>query len=150
MRLSELWIYFQSLSALEFLNATLALLAALVAFGSINLMKEVASHTDVMATIIDLRRGGASWSDSVLAGLRCTETMGLACAFVTFAAGCFGQVFGALVGRWQAPLDTLLFGGALALLIANRRNLAVIGENKSMVALFVTALSWGVFFLVAS
>jgi hypothetical protein len=137
--------YMLSLTRLEILNIVLAILAALVAFGSIVVMKDVPRVIDVTQTVIINRRKGQNWRESILAGLRSMETMGLACALVTLAAGLLGQAFGQLAGNWQNAFDTLMFGGVLAVLIANRRG-AVFGEYKHAASWVVTATCWVAFF----
>lgn len=108
-----------SLTALEWVNGVLALLAAGVAFGSINLMNKE------------------------------TVERGVACAFVTFAAGCLGYALPGLFPLdWGASFDTLLLGGALALLLANRR--VSLGKIVGKLSISVTVGSWMVFFVAVS
>jgi hypothetical protein len=134
------------IGVLGWFNILLALAGALVAFKSINLMREVTTHVDVMSTIVMKRRSGEKWWAAVLEGLRSAETMALGCAFITLTAGLVGQVMGALLGKWQAPFDTILFAGLLALLVANRRVPAV-QMYKAPVSLTITGFAWGVFFI---
>jgi len=141
--------YLKTLSGLEVFNITLAVLAALAAFGSINLMKYVVGHIDVMQTIISTRKLGASWHRSLLAGFQSSETMSLACGFVTLSSGLCGQVLGQLTGTWQNGFDTLMYGGLLAILLSNRRNLAFVGDYKHAASLGITGLCW-ISFLVRS
>jgi hypothetical protein len=134
-----------SLGWLDLFNITLALCALLVSFGSINLMRDVASHVDVMSTVIMMRRSGARWWTSMLAGLHSADTMAVACSFITLTAGLAGQIIGQVLGKWQASFDTVLFAGILALLVANRRQPAVHAQ-RAPISLAITALAWLVFF----
>ena len=108
-----------SLTALEWVNGVLAVLAAGIAFGSINLMNKE------------------------------TVERGVACAFVTFAVGCLGYALpGLLPVAWGPSFDTLLLGGALALLLANRR--VSLGKIVGKLSMGVTVGSWLVFFVAVS
>lgn len=138
--------YIQSLSVLEIFNITLALLGSLAALGSINLMKGVVSHADVMRTIVSTHRLGSSWKDSLSAGIRSADTMAVACAFVTLASGLAGQAFGEIAGSWQNGFDTLAFGGILSLLVSNRRSGPFVDGFKHAASLGITALCWILFF----
>lgn len=103
-----------------FANVFLAITGALVAFGSINRMENGTGRA-------------------------------IRCAFATTCAGLLGAAISTLLPEhWQVSVDTLLYGGILALLIASRRRPAVIREHwVTPISFSITVSTWGLFLLGA-
>lgn len=106
------------IGAHQWLNIAFAFAGALVAFGAINRMNR---HTDKP----------------------------IAFAFVTMGTGLLGAVFSYFSPeRWEIAFDTLIFGGALALLIGTRRH-TIWMDPKWMppTSVGATFITWAAFFL---
>lgn len=144
--MQSLSAYLQTFTTLDVVNIALALLVACLALSSINLMGKVATHRDVMDTIVRARGMGSSWWDAVMEGVQSAPTLSLACAQATLAAGAFGQALALGFSRWQVPVDTLFWCGLAATAISNRRGLLAAFRCMPAVSFCLTGLGWLVFF----
>lgn len=106
---------------LEWLNCGLAAVGGLVALGAIDRMNRLTECTIIAA-------------------------------FVTTAAGLFGYAIGSLMpAHWQQVFDTLLLGGAVAVLIGTRKHTVWIAPAwMPWISLGVSSGSWILFFAAVS
>lgn len=117
-RLEEVWLNFAmnflALGDVEKINVVCALLAAAVAFASLNKMNGLPDKA-------------------------------VRCGIVTFAAGLLGAAIGT-VNHWRPIFDTVLLGGALAMLLGSRRGPGFLDANmRAGLSLVVTTGSWLLF-----
>lgn len=106
------------MKSLDIFNAILAAAGVLVAFGALHRMNKKTECIIILA-------------------------------FVTVAIGLLGQIPAALThSYWQPVFDTLLFGGALALMIGTRRQTIWISPDwMPTISLAVSLVAWAVFFV---
>jgi uncharacterized membrane protein YeaQ/YmgE (transglycosylase-associated protein family) len=73
------------------------------------------------------------------------------CAFATTCAGLLGAAISTLLPEhWQVSVDTLLYGGILALLVASGRRAGMIREQwVTPISFSITVSTWGLFLLGA-